>query len=126
MPRCRGMCSVELGALELCGMQIYGIKSHRSPSYVVPSLAEHRGDEMYGASMYAARWKVYLPCLQTDKPPYDASDTCLTYKLPFDDSVSSYIVWLRPQLSSSPEGRSPVCVQGVSIDFFLATAKPID
>jgi hypothetical protein len=44
MPRHRGMCSVELGALELCGMQIYGIKSHRSPSSCVPSLAEHSGD----------------------------------------------------------------------------------
>jgi hypothetical protein len=55
MPRCRGMCSVELGALELCGMQIYGIKSHRSPSSGVPSLAEHGGDEMNGVDMQVVR-----------------------------------------------------------------------
>jgi hypothetical protein len=55
MPRCRGMCSVELGALELCGMQIYGIKSHRSPSSCVPSLAEHGGDEMNGVDMQVVR-----------------------------------------------------------------------
>jgi hypothetical protein len=45
-------------------LQIYGIKSHRSPSSGVPSLAEHGGDDMYAINMQAARWKVHLRCSQ--------------------------------------------------------------
>jgi len=65
VPRHRGMCSVEPRAPRAQELQIFGIKSHRSPSYVVPSLAEHGGDEMHGVSMYVARWMVHLHCLQT-------------------------------------------------------------